>query len=282
MIAHNGTCTMHCNLATDIRIAVVTGYKGIEIVGSKLYRYLDEGHTIESVLERLAGFPVGALGFVPDIERQEPEEYDALLEECEKMCSVAEHLDCDTVQILTGPIGPGLGDFDGYMGLIDKPWKETRDLTTRNLKALADVGRKHNVGFCLEPLSWAPLHTLEQTLELIDVTGKDNVGLVVDFWHMWTSGVKPEDVAKVDKNLIYGVHYCDSLAVPADMETISHDLRHVWSGGGHIPLKEWVDAVLSTGYDGWWSCELFSPKHWELDPWKVAGLLRKQLEFLLV
>ena len=282
IIAHNGTCTMHCNLATDIRIARETGYQGIEIIGSKLYRHLNEGHTIESVRERLAGFPVVALGFVPDIERQAPEEYEALLQECERMCSAAEQLDCDTVQILTGPLGPGLGDFDGYMGLTGKEWKEVRDLTAKNLKVLADIGKKHKVRFYLESLSWAPIHTLDQTLELIDAAGKDNVGLVVDFWHMWTSGVRPEDLAKVDKNLIYGAHYCDSLPVPAGMETISHDLRHIWSGGGQIPLKEWVDAVCSTGYDGWWACELFSPKHWELDPWEVAGLLRRQLEILLV
>lgn len=281
LIAHNGTCTMHCNLVTDIEIAKEAGYEGIEIIGSKLYRYLEQGFSVENVLAELDGFAVVALGFVQDIERQEPDEYKALLEECEKMCSIAEQLNCNTVQLLTGPIGPGLGDFDGYMGLTGKDWPEVRDLTAKNLKVLADIAQKHKVRFYLEPLSWTPLHTLAQTLELIDVTGKDNVGLVVDFWHMWTSGVTPDEVAKLDKGLIYGAHYCDSLPVPKDMEVISHDLRHVWSGGGQIPMKEWIDAVRATGYDGWWACELFSPKHWEMDPWHVARLLREQLEMLL-
>lgn len=280
IIAHNGTCTMHCNLLTDIRIARETGYEGIEIIGSKLYRYLDNGFSLKSIRAHLKDMPVVAIGYVQDIERQEPAGYKDLLEECKKMCSIAEQLNCTTVQLLTGPIGPGLGNIGGYMGLTGRPWQEVRDLTAKNLKVLADIGTKHKIRFYLEPLTWAPLHTLKQTLELIDVTERDNVGLLVDFWHLWTSGTKPEDISRLDKNLIYGVHYCDSLPVPDG--PILHNLRHVWSGGGHIPLKEWVDAVLATGFDGWWSCELFSPKHWELDPWETARLLREQLRYLMV
>lgn len=280
IIAHNGTCTMYCNLLTDIRIAKETGYGAVEIIGSKLYRYFEQGFSAGSLLAHLEGMPIVAMGYVQDIERQEPDEYKILLEDCERMCSISEQLGCPTVQLLTGPIGPGLGDYKGYMGLTGRPWPEVRDLTAKNLKVLADIGARHKIRFYLEPLTWAPLHTLEQTLELLDVTERDNVGLVIDFWHMWTSGAKPDEVAKVDKNLIYGAHYCDSLAVPSG--PISHDLRHVWTGGGGIPLKEWVDAVLATGFDGWWSCELFSPKHWELDPWATARLLKAQLEYLIV
>ena len=57
--------------------------------------------------------------------------------------------------------------------------------------------------------------------------------------------------------------------------------RAVWTGGGNVPLKAYVDAVLSTGFDGWWSGELFSPKHWELDPWETAGLLKNTIRYLL-
>ena len=282
IIAHSGTCTMHCNLLTDIQVAKETGYEGMEIIGSKLYRYLEQGLSIDDVKKQLDGFPVVAMGYVQDIERQEPEEYDSLLKETELMCSRAQELECSTVQILTGPVGPGIGVFEGYMGLMGKPWKEVRDKTAKNIKVMADIAAKYNVKFYLEALAWTPVHTLEQILELLDVIGKDNVGLVIDFWHLWVSQVKPEAVAQLDKKIIYGVHYCDSLPVPEGAETISHDLRHVWSGGGHIPLKEWVDAVVATGYDGWWACELFSPKHWEMDPWEVAGLLRNQLRYLLL
>jgi sugar phosphate isomerase/epimerase len=219
-----------------------------------------------------------ALGHVRDIERQETTEYGALLEECERFCSIAEQLNCPNVQLLTGPLGPGHGKEDPYKGLTGRPWPEMRKLTAKNLAALADIGKQHGVGFYLEPISWAPLHSLQQGLEVIDEAGQDNVGIMIDFWHMWITGTTPDDIAKLDKNVINGVHFCDSL--PRSGQPISHKQREVWPGGGSIPLKEWIEAVKATGYDGWWSPELHSPKHWEMDPWEVALNLRELLRIL--
>ena len=276
IIALNGTCTMHCNLLTDIRIAKETGYDAIEIMGSKLHRYLDQGLSLEDLRPHFDGLPSVAMGYVQDIERQEPEEYAALLEECEVMCSLAEQLDCPVVQLLTGPLVEG-----PYKGLAGRPWPEIRQLTAKNLRALSDIGARHNVSFYLEPLNYAPLGTLQQTLELIDAAECDNVGLVIDFWHMWDSGATPEDIAKLDKDLIVGVHVCDSRERYGQRGGPAMWGREVWTGGGNVPLKEWVDAALATGFDGWWAGELFSPKHWELDPWETARLLRDTIRYLL-
>jgi sugar phosphate isomerase/epimerase len=282
--AHNGTCTHWCPLLLDIRIARETGYQAIEIIGEKLYRYLDQGFTQESLKPHLQGLPPVALGFIPDIERQEPAQYQALLDETEKMCACAEQLGIPLVQLLTGPIGPGVGDWRGYMGLWRQPWPEVRELTAKNLRALAQIARSHRVKFYLEMLTWTDVHTIDQALEVFDRAGldQDDIGFVIDFWHLWTSGHTPDYIAKMDKRWICGVHFDDSLPIDPDASITSHDGRHVWTGGGRIPLKEWIDAVVATGFDGWWSCELFSPKHWELDPWQNARRLRELLETLLV
>jgi len=282
LIAHNGTCTMYCNLLTDIRVARETGYAGIEIIGSKLKRYLDQGYTVKDLLPHLRGLQPVSLGYIQDIERQEPNEYEALLGESEEMCGLAQSLGIPQVQILTGPIGPGIGEFGGYQGLMGRDWPEVRDLTARNLAVISQIGKQHGVSFYLEMLTWTPLHTLKQGCEVIDAAAADNVGVVIDFWHLWTSGITPDEVARLDKRYIAGAHFCDSLPVPPGSTVVSHDLRHVWTGSGAIPLKEWVDAVVATGYDGWWACELFSPKHWEQDPWETARRLRELLEFTLI
>lgn len=278
IIALNGTATMHCDLLTDIRIAKETGYDAIEIRGSKLYRYLEQGLTIRSLISHLEGLPPVGLGFIQDIERQDPERYAALLEECERMCSLAESLSCNMVQIVNGPVDPS----GPYKGLGQMSWPEIRKLTAKNLAALADIGARHNVYFYLETPTWAPLHTLSQALELIDATERENVGLVIEFWHHWCSGTMPEEIAKLNKEMIGCVHFCDALEHQGERGDPSQSGRAVWTGGGRIPLKEWVDAVRATGFDGWWSCELFSPKHWELNPWETARLLKDTLRYLLV
>jgi len=279
IIAHNGTCSNHCNVTTDIRIAKETGYGGIEVIGSKLYRYLDQGFTTEDLLGQLDGFPVVGLGFVQDIERYKPDDFAELERETEKMCSVAAAINCNMVQLLTGPIDPGLGlpVADCYRDIMEMSWPELRKITAKNLQGLSKIAAHHHVNLYLEALSWAPTHTLGQMLELIQEAGCDNIGILLDFWHLYTSDTTPDEVAKLDKNMILGVQFCDS----ARGDGGSHADRHVWTGGGVIPLKYWVDAVLATGFDGWWACELFSPTHLEMDPWETARLLKDTLRFLL-
>ena len=111
------------------------------------------------------------------------------------------------VQLLTGPLIPA----SAYKGLTGAPWPEMRRLTARNLQALSDIGKAHNVRFFLEALTWTPLYKLEQVLELLDATERDNVGMVVDFWHLWDGGATAEQIAKLNKDIIYCVHFCDSL-----------------------------------------------------------------------
>ena len=55
IIAHNGTCTQNCDVLTDIRIAKETGYGGIEMIGEKLYRHLDQGSGIETMFPSATG-----------------------------------------------------------------------------------------------------------------------------------------------------------------------------------------------------------------------------------
>ena len=280
IIAHNGTCTQNCDVLTDIEIAKEAGYDGIEMIGEKLYRHFDQGAGIETVQKALDEFAVVGLGYVQDIERYQPGYKESLFEEAEKMCGIAQELRCPLVQILTGPIGPGIGEGvpDHYKDIVNKSWPELRKIAAQNIVKISEIGRRYNVSFYLEALSWAPIHTLEQMLELVDAAGCDNVGVLIDFWHCFTGGSKPDDIAKLDKNTINAVHFCDSLRGDGS----SHDDRDIWTGGGCIPLKEWIDAVAATGYDGWVSCELFSHKHWDKDPRQVARRLREHLEFVLL
>ncbi|HJT79107.1 MAG TPA: sugar phosphate isomerase/epimerase family protein [Gemmataceae bacterium] len=278
LIGLHNLAAKHANLLTSIRIARETGYAGVEIGGDKLRRYLDQGFDIDSLRPLLKETPPIGLSYVQDIERQAPEEYEALRGECEAVCTLAEQIGCPMVQLLTGPLDPA----GPYKGLADRPWPEMRRLTAKNLRALADIGQAHGVRFYLEALTFTPLHRLEQQLELLAETGRDNVGLVLDFYHLWGSGTRPEEIARVPRELIFCVDFCDSSDGFGERGDPGQRGRDVWTGGGRIPLKEWVEAVQATGFDGVWRCELLSPKYWELDPWQTARDLKGFLEYLLV
>lgn len=51
-------------------------------------------------------------------------------------------------------------------------------------------------------------------------------------------------------------------------------LRGYLIGQGEIPLKEWVDAIRQTGYDGFYSGEYLNDQMWEGDYYDIAtGML---------
>ena len=245
-IALHNLATKYTNLLTSIRIARETGYAGIEIGVDKLQRYLDQGYTIASLRALLAEVPPIGLSYVQDIERQTPEEYEALLAECEARCTLAEQIGCPMVQLLTGPLDP----HGSYQGLRGRPWDEMRRLTAKNLTALAKIGKAHNVRFYLEAITFTPLNRLTQQLELLEETACENVGLVLDFFHLWNSGTDPEQIARIDKKHIFCIDFCDSLDAFGERGDSSQRGRNVWPGGGRIPLKAWVDAVRAMGFDG--------------------------------
>ena len=116
---------------------------------------------------------------------------------------------------------------------------------------------------------------------MIDAAERDNVGLVLDFWHLWQRGTTPDGIARLDPRIIFGVDLGDSLGPPG-AGTADQRSRCVWPGDGDIPLREWVAAVRSTGFDGWWDNELYSPLHWEsADPFAVGVGLLEVLRTLL-
>ncbi len=280
-IAHNGTCTMNCSVLEDIRIAKQAGFDAIEIVGPKLDNAISLGYSIEFVKRQLDGFPVVALGYILDIERQSPDEYQALIREADNRFAQAHALGAEYVEIVTGPVGPGLAETGGYAGLVGHSIDEVVELTAKNITALADMAEKRNIKLYLEPLAWTPLARLDNSLRAIDVAGRDNVGMVIDFWHLWITGTSAAEIAKLDPKRIFGVHFCDSLPRPREGAPLLHNLREVWTGGGHIPLQDWIDAVVSTGYAGWWSTEMFAPQFAERDPLHVARLLRENLRIMI-
>ena len=277
LLVYNSNSTMHLPALQQIRVARETGWDGVFLRAEHLRRYLDQGFDAASLRDALDGLGPVNLGALADVERWRPDERAAMLREAEALIELAVAVGASFVQLLTGPVAPG----GPYSGPAELPRDELRRVTASALRAVADLGASHGLRFYLEPVAWTPLSTLGDAVEAIDEAGRDNVGLVLDLWHLWQRGTTPDDVARLDRHTIFGVDFADSLG-PAGHPTPDQLSRRVWPGEGAIPLREWVDAIRSTGFDGWWDNELYSPKHWEsADPFAVGRGLREVLQKLL-
>lgn len=290
-ISMNVTTTFFGNVLTDIRLAKEAGFDGIELQSPKLYRYLDAGYSVESLVPELDGIAVSGLGAVLDMERQ-GERKEEFLREVRRMCEIASALGAPNVQLCTGPVdwnvvkdfrAARLDDADPrYRGLLGVTEAEAIRATASNLRDAAAIADEFGLGVYLEPLAWAPINRCAQLRRIIEEADRPNIGATIDFWHFWTVGDTLEEVRAFPAELITAVHVSDGLDLDRQTEVPDQSVhRDVVNGGGSIPLQLWVDAVKSTGYDGWYCSEMFSTRANEQDLALVASTMRGLLQILV-
>ncbi len=257
------------NLLSDIRIASEAGFSAVEMVGSKVISYLNAGLDVGLVKERLAQYNIKIVSVndIAHVERTDEQSVAQMCYEAEVLSKFCKDVGCDCIQLVP------LCAHEG------KPWSEVKKLTAQSVNKVLDIGAKQGIKFQLEPVAWSPIHSLSQSLEFIKETGRDNLKMVIDFWHLWYGNeTTPAEVAQLDPSMICNIHFCDGKRNPEGTVCDEEDLRGYYAGEGDIPLQDWIDAVKKTGYDGYWSYELISKRHWEMDTAEVASTAGKLLD----
>lgn len=265
-LALHGCSIMHTNLLTDIDIAKEVGYDAIEIWTPKLERYLDVGYDVEQLVPEMGSLRTSMISPLYGIERQDAKERDDLIQRCERVARAANVLDCPHMQAIA-------------MDSTNWDWPVLKSRIASSLSELADIAAPFGVTIALEAVAVAPLHTLAQSLEIIEAADRNNIALVLDIFHLWAGGTNWDEVAALDKALIANAHIGD--ATERKGEEWTDDDRAALPGDGILPLKEGIDAVRRTGFDGTWSVEVWSPYHWEWKPLEVAYELKRRAEALL-
>lgn len=263
----HGISTHYCNVLTEVRIAAETGYDAVEFLHYKLLRYLDNGGSTQELKQTIDryGLKTGCLNALIDIERYQGEEKQQLLADATRLTQIAAELECPTIQILA------------QHGIDHLPADQIMDIITENVSQIADIGLEYGVRYQIEVIAHTKFNTLGQALEVIRRINKPNVGLVIDFWHLYASGSTPADVAALDPSLIFGVHFCDGRKPQPGEAWKENVLRAYMPGEGDIDIQAWTDAVKATGFDGVWSAELFSPRCWEMDHHELAQAVIKNM-----
>lgn len=92
------------------------------------------------------------------------------------------------------------------------------------------------------------VYTLNEMLRVGSEIGS-NVGVLLDLWHLYTSGGSIENVRKVQENRISLVHINDA-PVGVDRDDLVDNKRGLPGSTGVMPLKEFMAALREIGYSG--------------------------------
>jgi len=258
----------YLNLHTSLKLIHEIGFGGVELNVHRLRNFLNAGYThadIKTLLEGCSLVPV-CINDIIGVESNLPEQRKRIFSEMEYFAPLAQTIGCKTLQVCP---------MDGLNMLS---WPDARRLIADNIGRLAQMGEPYGVRIQIEAVVWGQINSLSRCLEVIDEIGSGNTGVSVDTWHFYAGGeTTPDDVAKLDKNLIYNIHFCDGRRPYGDEPWDEELQRGYYLNESDIPLREYADAIKATGYDGPWSAELISRKHWEYDSREVLRRLYTDL-----
>ncbi len=136
------------------------------------------------------------------------------------------------IGLLRGVVQPGVTFDQAWAWMVDA------------LREVAETAASRGVKVCLEPLNRYEtdlVHTMDEGLALLEQVGADNVGLLLDTFHMNIEEVSLAQAIRDAGTRLYHFHVADS------------NRRH--PGAGHIDFGGVLRTLADVGYTGYVSGE---------------------------
>ncbi|MBD3556358.1 sugar phosphate isomerase/epimerase family protein [Streptomyces sp. SP18CM02] len=163
-------------------------------------------------------------------------------------------LSTDTLVLVSGGLPPGSRDLHG-----------ARERVADALAELAPYAAECGVRLAIEPLhpmfasDRCVVSTLGQALDLAERFPAEQVGVVVDTYHLWWDDRAPADIARAGAGgRIHAFQLADWITpLPAGVLLGRGQL-----GDGSVDFRAFRSAVESAGYDGPIEVEIFNEALW--------------------
>lgn len=226
---------------------------GVPAIGLWRDKVAEVGAARAAGLVRSAGLSVSSLCRGGFLTAAEPGEQAAALAENRRAIEEAALLGTDTLVMVCGGLPGGSRDLPGARARLGDA-----------LAVLAPFAGEHGVRLAVEPLhpmfcaDRAVVSTLAQALDLAELFPVEQVGVVVDSYHVWWDPQVYEQIGRAGAR-IAAYQVCDwTLPLPADALL---GRGHV--GDGVIDFPPLSRAVADAGYTGWIEVELFNQEVWD-------------------
>ncbi|WP_327590514.1 sugar phosphate isomerase/epimerase [Nonomuraea sp. NBC_00507] len=250
---------------------------GLEAIGLWRQNVAEQGLAESVKLVRDAGLRVSSLcrgGFLTTSGKAFAE----ALDDNRRAIDEAAELEAACLVMVVGGL-PGVQPGEPLTAGASRDLAGARERVAEALAELAPYAGERGVKLALEPLhpiycpDRAVLSTLGQALDLALAHPEEQVGVVVDTFHVWWDPRVFDDIARAGRR-IASYQVCDYLhPLPEDVL-----LGRGMMGDGVIDFKPITRAVLDAGYTGDVEVEIFNADIWAADPDEVVATMKARYE----
>ena len=233
------------SLSDAIALARDAGFAGLSFDSRAAARAVDE-RGLAAVQDQFAEAGVRPAHWSFPVAWRDDDQWEADLRELPRLAATARAL--------------GATRTATYMpsGSDERPFQENFDWHVARLRPIAEVLRDEGCRFGIEfigPRTYRAafrhefIHTLDGVMELVAAIGTGNVGVMLDSWHLYTSGGTVADLEPLTNHDVVVVHVNDAPAGIARDEQID-TVRTLPVETGVIDLVGFMRALREMEYDG--------------------------------
>jgi sugar phosphate isomerase/epimerase len=172
-------------------------------------------------------------------------------------------LNAVTLVLVPGGLPPG-----------DRDLQAARDRAARALERLVPYAHDHEVTLGLEPMN--PIYTadrgvistLAQALDIAERFEPEDVGVVVDTFHLWWEPGIAEQVQRAAERIVS--YQVSDWITPLPPDTL---LARGMMGDGHIDFTSFTSSVVKAGYRGDIEVEIFNADLWAIPPAELVNTM---------
>ncbi len=262
----NGATTMPYSLEQDLQSAAEAGFEAVEIWAPKLEKYL-ETKTVQDLKNQLKDYNLKAASLCPYGLGAFGEDKEENTNRIREAAQIAAAIGCNV--LLVCPDSPPAGMSE----------RKAFGQAARVARNLAQASAEYEVNIALEPLGMHPfVPGPEEALRIVQQAGVDNLGIMMDTFHYYKSGISAEAIGciPIEKLLIVHVNDCEDLP-----KEVLNDGHRLYPGLGVIPLGDMLGAIKANGYQGFLSVEIFRQEYWKESPDVISFNSKKYLEKVL-
>jgi 4-hydroxyphenylpyruvate dioxygenase len=190
-----------------------------------------------------------------DFDADDPAVLEANLRRAERKFDVMERLGTDLILVCSS-VSPHALDDD--------------DRIAEQLHRLADRAGQRGLRVSYEALAWGRfVNTYERSWEIVRRADHRALGLCVDSFHILSRGSDPAGIADIPGEKLFFLQLADAPHLDMDVLQWSRHYR-LFPGQGTFDLPAFLGHVLTAGYTGPLSLEVFNDVFRQSDPTRAA------------
>jgi sugar phosphate isomerase/epimerase len=271
----NNATTGAASFEGFLQAATAAGFPAIEVGLGQLEEYV-RAHSLEALKEELRsrGLKLGSGGAPVNWQGTE-EQFTADLDALPRRLELCQQVGLERLCTWVPP-------------RWNVPYVEAFAFCRDRLGAVADALGKGGIRFGLEFVGpqgnfldrpYKFISTLAEMMHFIEKMGRDNLGLLLDSYHLYVAEAPLTELAALPESRIVQFHIND--AYPGIPRPQLEDLKRLLPGQGAIPLVPMLRALAATGYDWTLSIETFSDEVKAQGPAKAAKMAKDAVDSIL-